>query len=310
MKETISFQGRPVLRLSRGGASILVAPQHGGLLLQWTLDGKEIVHWPADADWSKLTKIRGGDPILFPFIARHYVDGVLGRWKDVHGVVRDLPQHGFVREMPFEVVESTDPTADPYEIRLRVADTEATRAMYPFSFRFEVAYRLGEDTLEVEFLTTNTGPAGSAPLPYYAGHHFYLNFPARERAAWTLELPFAKSGYRDDDGNPLWNELPPTDTTLDDPDLVDCFHTGPLETTFAASDPATGAKITFDLNPPGNGVPWHTVTTWNESPEADYFCIEPWLGLPNAIHHGDGLRLLAPGATEKAVCALRYSAGH
>ncbi|HEY8965764.1 MAG TPA: hypothetical protein VIM58_04935, partial [Candidatus Methylacidiphilales bacterium] len=142
-----------------------------------------------------------------------------------------------------------------------------------------------------------------------AGHHFYFNIPAKERDAWEIDLPFAKAGYRDDDGNPIWNEIPPADTTLGDPDLVDRFHTGPLETAFAAVDRSTGARIDFDLNPPGNGVPWHTVTTWTESPEADFYCIEPWLGLPNAIHHGDGLRLIGPGETEKAVCALRYSPG-
>ncbi|SDU25634.1 Galactose mutarotase [Verrucomicrobium sp. GAS474] len=306
MKETLSFQGRNVVRLSCGTASILIAPQHGAQLLEWSFGGKQIIRWPADADWSAPTKIRGGDPILFPFIARHYVDGVLGKWKDAAGVVRDLPAHGFAREMPYEVLESID----SLELRMAITDTEATRLAYPFAFRFEVVYRLTETSLEVQFITTNTGAPGSAPLPYYAGHHFYFNIPAKDRDAWEIDLPFAKAGYRGDDGNPVWNATPPADTTLGDPDLVDRFHTGPLETTFAALDRSTGAKIAFDLNPSGNAVPWHTVTTWTEKPESDFYCIEPWLGLPNAIHHGEGLRLLAPGATEKAVCVLHYSPGH
>jgi len=49
------------------------------------------------------------------------------------------------------------------------------------------------------------------------------------------------------------------------------------------------------------------VTTWTEKPDSDFYCIEPWLGLPNAIHHGEGLRHVAPGATEIAVCRLDAS---
>ena len=301
MKETLSFQGQDVIQITRGDASIRVAPQHGGILLDWSRRGKQIVHWPAAADWSRPTKIRGGNPVLFPFIARHYVDGVLGRWKDEAGIVRDLPMHGFAREMAYAVVE----TGDPFELRMRITETEKTLAFYPFPFRFELAYRLGEETLEAEFLTTNTG---TTPLPYYAGHHFYFNVPHTDRGQWELELPFAKAGRRDEAGNPDLNTVPET-TTLADPELVDRFQVGPLRTTFATTNRTTGERITFDLNPPANAIPWYAVTTWSETPESDFFCIEPWLGLPNAIHNGQGLRHVAPGASEKAVCLLRHSSG-
>ncbi|HEY4298912.1 MAG TPA: aldose epimerase, partial [Paraburkholderia sp.] len=62
--------------------------------------------------------------------------------------------------------------------------------------------------------------------------------------------------------------------------------------------------VTIDLQRPGS-VPWYAVTTWTEAAESDFYCVEPWLGLPDAIHNGMGLRWLEPGQTETA--ALRIS---
>jgi galactose mutarotase-like enzyme len=45
------------------------------------------------------------------------------------------------------------------------------------------------------------------------------------------------------------------------------------------------------------------VTTWTQSGDSDFYCVEPWLGLPNAIHNNLGLRRLEPGQTETATCA-------
>jgi aldose 1-epimerase len=63
-----------------------------------------------------------------------------------------------------------------------------------------------------------------------------------------------------------------------------------------------GRRLTVRL---GESTPaWYDVTTWTQSDTADFYCIEPWLGLPNAIHHGHGLRHLAPGQSESAVCRI------
>jgi galactose mutarotase-like enzyme len=61
--------------------------------------------------------------------------------------------------------------------------------------------------------------------------------------------------------------------------------------------------LVFELTHPGS-VPWYAVTTWTQSADSDFYCIEPWLGLPNAIHHGEGLRRIDPGKTEIATCVL------
>ena len=65
----------------------------------------------------------------------------------------------------------------------------------------------------------------------------------------------------------------------------------------------TGKKLVFELKHNG-AVPWYAVTTWTMEPTSDFYCIEPWLGLPNAIHHDEGLRWLGAGATEIATVVL------
>jgi len=40
-----------------------------------------------------------------------------------------------------------------------------------------------------------------------------------------------------------------------------------------------------------------TVVTWTADDQAPYYCIEPWMGPPNAPEHKRGLELVRPGET-------------
>jgi len=98
-----------------------------------------------------------------------------------------------------------------------------------------------------------------------------------------------------------------TELRLDDPGIIDQLNTKPLSDTVALVNAEARRRLAFEL--PHNGTaPWYAVTTWTEKPDSDFYCVEPWLGLPNAIHHGEGLRHVAPGATEIATCVLDASA--
>jgi len=301
---TTTMDSRPphdLLDLSFGPSTLRLAPWAGGRLLSWHIGNDAVIHWPENANWDKPAAVRGGNPLLFPFLARHRVDGELGRWRDAQGVVRDLPMHGFARDMPFEAKVD----ADGRGVRMTLTDTAETRAMYPFNFRFEAAYRLvGERTLEVGLTTENTG---TTALPWYAGHHFYFALPHALRGATTLELPPTVRRHQLPDGNISAPEPGEPEYRLDDPRIYDRFHclqqTPPAEPVRIVT-PDLGRIITIDLNRPGS-IPWYAVTTWTEKLESsDFHCVEPWLGLPDAIHNGYGLRWLAPGATESATLQI------
>jgi galactose mutarotase-like enzyme len=292
-REWISFQGQRVLHVENEGSEALFSPEHGGRILRWQAKGAEIIRWPASADWSNPVKIRGGNPVLFPFIARHMVGGVIGKWRDTDGTVRDLPMHGFARNAKFELVD----TADSSLVTMRLFDTPETRKAWPGHFIFDVSFRVEPDRLTVTLALSNTGPN---ELPYYAGHHFYLALPHEQRKATRLYLPAKEWGCQREDGSIEHFPATASEFTLDDPGLIDRYQIHPTGQKITLA-PFAGGTLSLDL---GSGQPWYAVTTWTENAESDFYCVEPWLGLPNAIHHGEGLRRLAPGRTERAVCSL------
>jgi galactose mutarotase-like enzyme len=289
------FQNHPVYQLRNGGAVCHVSPENGARLLDWKIDEKPIVHWPVDADWNNIAHARGGNPILFPFLGRHMVDGEIGFWKDETGRVRALPMHGFARDMPFEVID-----ASASRLQMRLSSNDATREMYPFEFEFDVIYELDETSLKSTFITRNTGQNA---LPYYAGHHFYLKIPHANRADWKITLPCKKWGWQNfEDGSIRTAQAQSSQTTLANKAIIDRFHLEFTEPKVLLKSP--DQQIIFSWT---SSDPWFDVTTWTFDDAADFYCVEPWLGLPNAIHHGIGLRILQPGEAETACCEIAVS---
>jgi galactose mutarotase-like enzyme len=296
------FQQQDILEIAQGSSLLRFAPQAGGRLLSWDIDGSPVIFWPEHADWSQPAKIRGGNPLLFPFLGRHFVDGRIGEWRDRQGTVRALPMHGFARDLPF------DATLDEARatVRMTLTDSDATRTGYPFGFRFEATYRLVDThTLDVELTTSNTGHTA---LPYYAGHHFYFALPHTQRADTVLELPCTERRYQLTDGTIAAPEPGEPSYRLDEARILDRFHClkGASAHPVRLVQLGLNRCITIDLQRPGS-VPWFAVTTWTEKPESDFYCVEPWLGLPDAIHNEDGLRWLEPGEAQTA--ALRIAVG-
>lgn len=296
------FQQHDIVELADGDSLLRLAPQFGGRLLSWTIGAEPVVYWPDEADWSQLARVRGGNPLLFPFLGRHRVEGRIGEWRDSAGVVRALPMHGFARDLPFSPTLDIDGRG----VRLTLTDNEDTRKQYPFGFRFEAEYRFVDSrTLDVTLATANTG---DAPLPYYAGHHFYFAVPHTLRGETTLELPPTVRHRQLEDGSISAPEPGEPRYTLDEARIHDRFHclqgvpSQPVRLTCAP----LGKRIEIDLNRPGS-VPWYAVTSWTETDRSDFYCVEPWLGLPDAIHNGLGLRWLPPGEREEATLRIAVS---
>ncbi|SOY48411.1 aldose epimerase family protein [Cupriavidus taiwanensis] len=294
---TEDFQGQPLVRIGQTDSWLLLAPQYGARLVRWVHRGQDLLYWSDAADWSRPAKIRGGNPLLFPFIGRHFVEGNPGQWRDGQETVHALSQHGFARDLPFDV-SAIDPLAT---ITMTLRDSEATRAGYPFAFVFDVVYTLLPDGLEVTLRTSNPG---TQRLPCYPGHHFYFALPHVQRAAASLALPDTERRRQLPDGNPGPAEPGESSYQLDDPRLQDTFHV--FHGSPSAQLAMPGRHIRFELDLPGS-APWHAVTTWSETETSDFYCVEPWVGLPDAIHHGQGLRWIEPGQSESAVCRLHVT---
>lgn len=277
--------------LASGAATAELAPAAGARLMRWSIDGRPVLHWPPDADWSAPARIRGGNPVLFPFIARTFLDGQIGFWRGPDGVVRPAPMHGLVRAARFETV-----ACDAARAVMRIAWDESMAEAWPFPFVFTVEYSLADEALDVAFTVENSGPLA---LPFSVGNHFYFEIPAAERGAWELEGKFASFARQDSAGSIVSAASPSGGGLLSDPEMVDLFHIGPPPDGPVLRHRRDGRAVAFGLSTDAAGAnPWYAVTTWTESASSDFYCVEPWTALPDAVHNGLGLRRLKPGGRE------------
>ncbi len=117
-------------------------------------------------------------PVLFPIVGRLRHDALLH-----NGRTYRLTQHGFARDHRFAWLNRTVSSC-----RLVLHDDAATRAVYPFAFRFEVAFALEDDALVNTFTIINTG---RETLPASVGAHPAFRWPLSEgidKAAHELEF--------------------------------------------------------------------------------------------------------------------------
>lgn len=123
----------------------------------WQADPK---HWKRHA------------PVLFPIVGSLKEDAYTYQGKTYH-----LSQHGFARDMVFEVIEQK---ADAASFRLQ--STATTKEMYPFDFELIIEYVLGGDGLTVDYQVRN--PADNE-MYFSIGGHPAFNVPLEDSMAFT-----------------------------------------------------------------------------------------------------------------------------
>lgn len=98
--------------------------------------------WNADPEYWGRTA-----PVLFPLVG-----SLRGKQYRHGGVTYPMGQHGFARDMEFELVSQSDT-----KITMALTDNEDTLRVYPFHFRLEISYELDGGRLTVEWKVVNTG---------------------------------------------------------------------------------------------------------------------------------------------------------
>ena len=290
-----TFQGQPVVVLTSASSHAIVSPAKGAQLLSWKHGDWTIIDWPQDANWQQW--VHGGNQVLFPFIARTYAKGKIGSWIDDAGVERHASMHGFAKDFPFHVV---DGGAD--FVTLRQDANDITRREFPFDYRLEVTHRLTADSLSTTFRVEHCGCSGSRAMPWTAGHHYYFNVPAEQRADWVLTLLCEQWASQDfSDGSYSFTQAKWAEAPLSQTEWVDRMQ---LKTQFDAitlRHAPSGRSLALEAL---HGGDWPVVTTWTGNPKENFFCVEPWSALPDAVHNGHGLRTLAAGESCEIGCIV------
>ena len=114
--------------------------RHGAELRSINKEGTEYL-WNADPKfWNR------SSPVLFPFVG-----AVRGKRYIYDGKEYSMGQHGFARDMDFELVEQSDDT-----VWFALDSSEESYEKYPFRFRLEIGYRLDKTSVTVMWRVKNT----------------------------------------------------------------------------------------------------------------------------------------------------------
>lgn len=280
--------------IAAAGIAARIAAQGAELQSLRDAAGREFL-WQAGPQWPRRA------PVLFPIVGRLANDTLRHGGQSYR-----LTQHGFARDRAFTWLERTATSC-----RLALTDDDATHAIYPFPFRFEVAYVTEAESLAITFTIINTG---TGILPASMGAH-----PAFR---WPLADGVAKSAHRLEFSAPEPAPVRRVSGGL----LRPAAEPTPVRGRELALDEALFADdaIIFDrlasngLRFFGPGTPvlqmeWEGFTelgVWMK-PGADFLCIEPWRGYASPIgFDGDftekpGILLIPPGESRRATHRVR-----
>ena len=303
--EKVPYQGQTLSRWRVGNSTFLAVPEKGARLMNWNItlgDGtvRDVLYWPEAADFADFPRIRGGNPILFPFNARVFDQGDIHFWRAADGVRRVMPMHGLARQGNFKLSH-----ADARGFIAEFLPGDEAKECYPYDYEFTVTYRFEPVGLSCEFALRNHG---RTPIPWSAGHHFYFTIPWSEgvrRSDYVIRIPATKRLRQDAKGQLIPGPALQAEENLANPELIDALHTGLRsgEVVFGEKDRPGDimVKLGTDKVPPPNA----TFVTWTHADDSPYYCVEPWMGPPNAPEHKVGLHFVAPGETQRFTVSVR-----
>lgn len=297
--EKIPFQGQTLTRWRVGNSTFLALPEKGARLMNWNLtlgDGsvRDVLYWPEQADFNDIAKVRGGNPILFPFNGRSFDQGEIFFWRAADGVRRPIPIHGIARQGEFKVTR-----LDARGFVAQFVPGDEARASYPFEYEFTVTYRFEPFGLSCEYSLANLG---GTPIPWSAGHHFYFTLPWNEgtkRSDYAIRIPARKQLRQDAAGNLVPGPKLQAEENLSNAALIDTFHTNLRSNEVVFGEKGRGGDVHVRLGTEPVPPPDATFVTWTLADDSPFYCVEPWMGPANAAGHKVGLHLVAPGETQK-----------
>lgn len=253
----------------RNNRMTIAVKSAGAELSSVQMDGKEYL-WNADpAFWTR------SSPVLFPFVG-----GLKNKQFIYAGNFYPMGQHGFARDMDFELVEQTTQS-----LKFALQSNEETLQKYPFDFLLTIEYILQDNHLEVLWNVKNTG---KKELLFSIGGHPGFMCPINGEGTQTdYQIRFFKSGKPlskfesmaiGEDGliNGKVNHfeladglLPVTEHLFDGDALVlENYQADEI----ALVNPQGKAYLTVRFTTPLVGV-WSPVKK-----NAPFICIEPWCG--------------------------------
>ena len=281
------------------GAMAQILPELGGWLVRYQkpVSGHGLVqalHHDEAVIARYPREMWAGSPLLFPMVSYNHVPGSDHHYRWA-GQNHPMQPHGFARKTPWKV---TAQAADQVEITL--TDTEATRAVYPFAFRYSLTYRLQNGRLHWEQLIENHS---SDPMPYCVGFHPYLPIPlspSSKRSDCIIRVPRATRFNPVGRGEAYFSEPFPEQEFPATVDTGPALLLGDLQTReVALVDRAARLEVVINWQ---ESPAYRFCGLWSRTPSENFYCLEPWTSLPNAFSRPDDgeIQILGPGQSFRA----------
>ncbi|MDY7014449.1 MAG: aldose epimerase [Cyanobacteriota bacterium] len=261
-----------------------VVPERGGIITKWRIQGQDILYLDEERFADRKLSVRGGIPILFP---------ICGNLPDNTYTYKEkqytLKQHGFARDLPWEVAERI--TEGCAGITLVLKSNEKTRAVYPFDFRLEMTYQLKGKTLTLRQTCTNQS---TEVMPFSTGFHPY--FWSGNKNQLEFEIPATQLQDQ------RTKETRIFDGTFDfEQNEIDAALSPVTGNATAICDRRRNLKITLHYSDLYSMLVFWTLKGKN------YVCLEPWSAPRNALNTGEHLTHLDPGASCEALVEMSVS---
>lgn len=262
-------------------AQVEVVPERGGIITRWRVDDQEILYLDAARFADPQLSVRGGIPILFPICGNlpedRYTYG---------GQTFQLPQHGFARNLPWQVGDQT-----PNRLTVILNSTPATLSQYPFEFQLALTYVLTDRTLDIHQRVTNRS---AVAMPFSIGFHPY--FLAPDKSSLSFDLPATRAWEKG-------AQQPTTfagefDFTQPEIDLA-LYPLSSRSATVCDRSRQLSLGLTYDAL-------FTTLVFWSVQGK-DFYCLEPWSAPRNALNTGENLIQLPAAATLETTVTLHVS---
>lgn len=257
---------------------MLEFPLRGGL--------QRDILWNPRTEQEKSAWIHGGIPILFPFAGNVWAGAQKGYYANGDSIL-PMPIHGLVHNKPWSV----DSIGVDFVCLSFHADAD-TLKKYPWHFSLKFTWRINTHSLTYRADVHNRGYEGSGakyPMPVSMGIHPYFKLAEPEE---KKEPYLVSNGGGIQEVSPEGKEgsLIHKSSELPQSWQHSLYHNGIIRN-FADEVP----RVEFFqkqhcLSLEGDALT-NCFVLWSLR-NRDFYCIEPWMGLPNSINSGLGLRHL------------------
>ena len=238
----------------------------GAELISINFKGKERLH-DGKCFWDRQA------PILFPMVGRLRDNKTI-----INGKTYQIPQHGFVKDMDFELIEETD-NKKVYKTK----SNEETLKMYPFEFELYTEYEIEEDELIVKYKVINVD--NKEMLFGIGGHPGFKLEMSQEEYYFELEHEEDKAEFMEVDGNYISNA--PAKNILENNKIInikeDSFINDAIMMKRLKSKTITLKQKKDNMKVlEFNFSEFPILAIWT-IPKAPYICLEPWFNTADKV---------------------------